>query len=85
MAQESKWLPGQLTFGPLFMLMGLLHTRAGPGMGWYDWVNVGLAFAGVLMLTRGLVFLLVTGRATAKEVAALREQLASLGTHSSQS
>jgi hypothetical protein len=54
-------------------------------MGWYDWVNVGLAFAGVLMLTRGLVFLLVTGRATAKEVAALREQLASLDAHSSQS
>ncbi len=85
MPQEPKWLPAALTFGPGFMLMGLLHARAGPVMGWFDWVSVGFAMAGTLMLVRGLGALLVTSRLSASEVADLREQLRSLGSQPAKS
>ena len=69
MSKEPKWLPAQLTFGPAFMLLGLLHARVGPGMGWYDWVNILVAAAGTLQLSKGLITLLKTIRASANEVA----------------
>ena len=78
MTQESKWLPAQLTFGPAFMLLGLLHARFGPIMGWFDWVNGGVAVMGTFMMVRGLGFLLTASRANAGELAALRKQLNNL-------
>jgi len=80
---ESKWLPAQLTFGPGFMLLGLLQARAGPEMGWYDWVNVAIAAAGTWQLSRGLATLLKASRASANEVAVLREQLSALSSQPS--
>jgi hypothetical protein len=72
---ESKWLPAQLTFGPTFMLLGLLHARVGPEMGAYDWIHFVVAGIGTLQLSYGLITLLKTSRATANEVAKLRDQL----------
>jgi hypothetical protein len=82
---ESKWLPAQLTFGPAFMLLGLLHARAGTETGWFDWVSFAIAAVGTLQLSHGLVTLLKTSRASAAELAALREQLRAQGSQPSKS
>ena len=85
MAKEPASLPASLTFGPVFMILGLSGELAGLSSSSWRLVSLAIAFFGAVTLSGGLAWLLKATRSSADEVARLREQLNALGASGSKS
>jgi hypothetical protein len=78
MAKEPASLPASLTFGPVFMILGLSGALAGVAGGLWGLVSLAIALFGAVTLSSGLAWLLRATRSSAAEIVKLREQLSSI-------